>query len=217
MASIPCSIVFKKPMYPPPADAPLIEMSSLMFSQMHKYNESVPFMSANGTFVSIMRVRDGSVQHIRKNSPVKINLVDGVSVEVCGATVKFNKLPGRSVEAFCQITPFKFESLQKPTIIPEICFNFHRPAITAGTLSLGLGDFMVVFKHGGVPDIIIFITDASMQALWPAETISKVFCDLVRTFKRGGSELHVDMKSYARYMVDHIDPDFMWWEVVDAL
>jgi hypothetical protein len=161
-----------------------------------------------------MRVRDGKVQHLRRNSEIKIALGDKLNMRVSGTSVEFDRLPGMSVEAFCHVTPYKFESLQKPTIVPEICVNFHCSAITSNAISLGLGDFMVFFQRERVPDIIIFITDASMQAAWPTETMSNVYRDLVGTFMYEKGELQVNMEMYALYMVRHIDPDFMFWEVL---
>jgi hypothetical protein len=208
MAKLPGALVFKKPMDP----ITPFEMSSDRFLQMQNSNEVIPFMSPDGTRVTFMRVRDGKVQHIQKNGAVKITLPDGLNVRVRGTSVEFDKLPGTTVEAFCQVSPYKFESLQKPTIVPEICVNFHCSAITSNKISLGLGDFMVVFQRGRVPDIIIFITDASMQAAWPTGTMSEVYRDLVGTFKYEGGELQVDMEAYVKYMVRHIEPAFMSWE-----
>jgi hypothetical protein len=210
MANLPAAPVFKKP-----ADSNTpFEMSSIGFSQMQNSNEVVPFMSADGTFLTVMRVRDGDVQHLRRNGAIKMALGDGLHMRVTGSTVEFDRLPGASVEAFCQVTPYKFESLQKPTIVPEICVNFHCSAITSNKVSFGLGDFMVVFKRGRIPDIIIFFTDASMQLAWPTGLMSNVYRDLVGTFKYEGGELKVDMEAYVVYMITHIEPELISSEIL---
>ncbi len=187
-------------------------MATLSFDQLHTLNHNIPRGTPNATFLTIMRLRDRKFQHLRRKDPIRIQANGDLSLTIESNTVRFSGPPSGVLEIFCQCTPFKMEALQKPTIVQDLAFNFVRHNVVSERVTLGLGDFIVLFKHGRIPDTVIFMTDLSMQMAWPAAAIELVFPAFVGTFFQNTPDFRVNYGLYCSYVKRHIDDSFVWWE-----
>jgi hypothetical protein len=189
----------------------------LGFDQLHTLNDHISRGTPGTTFLTIMRLRDGKFQHLQRKDPINIQVHQDLSLTVQSNTVQVNGKPSEFIEVFSQCTPYKMEALQKPTVVQDLAFNFVRLKAISERFSLGLGDFIVIFKRGHIPDTIVFLTDLSMQMAWPAATIAQVFPAFVGTFFQNTPDFRINYGLYCSYVKRHIDDSFVWWEYMPTV
>jgi hypothetical protein len=183
------------------------------FDNLHRLNKPVEYGAANATFLSMLRLRDGKIQHLHRDKAIRVNVNRGLYIDVEATTMRFNSSPVGFVDIFTQCTSHKLEALEKPVILSDLGFNFqYTPHTNARSATLGLGDFIVLFREGLTPDTVIFITDRPMQVdlKLSGPTIARTYTELAKTFRRDGVEglLRVDYALYVEYIRRCIDENF---------
>jgi hypothetical protein len=189
------------------------------FDNLHLLNRHVAPGESGATFLTMLRLRDLKFQHLYRNYSIRVNVNSGLHADVRSNSVSFNGSPVGAVEMFVQCTSHKLDALMKPVILSDLGFNFmHIP--TEQQVTLGLGDFIVLFKAGVTPDTVIIMTDRSMQADWDlaGPTIAKSFAGLVKTFRRNYSyDLRIDYALYVLYIQSCIDENFVVSEALEGV
>ena len=167
---------------------------SYSFDNIHALNRPVAPGAAMVTRLTMLRLRDEKFQHLHSDRAIRVNVNRGLHADVEATSVRFNGSPAGSVEMFVQCTSYKLEAVMKPVILSDLGFNFMRiPSEQRATI--GLGDFIVLFRGGVMPDTVIFMTDLPMQKDFDlfGPTIAKAFAGLVKTFRRDGAyDLRID-------------------------
>ena len=180
------------------------------FDNIHLLNRPVAPGEAGATFLTMLRLRDQKFQHLHRNYSIRVNVTPGLHMDVRAHSVTFNGSPVGAVEMFVQCTSHKLEALIKPVILSDLGYKFRRiPAEQQATL--GLGDFIVLYRGGVTPATVIFMTDRPMQADWElyGSTIARAFAGLVNTFRRNDAyDLRVDYSMYVLYIQSCIDENF---------
>ncbi len=181
------------------------------FDNLHALNRPVAPGAANATFLTMLRLRDGMFQQLHSNRSIRVNVNRGLFADVEANSVRFNRSPAGFAEIFVQCTTYKLEALMKPVVLSDLGFNFTHIPSTEQRFTLGLGDFIVLFRGGVMPDTVIFMTDRSMQNDWKVAgpSIVHAFTGLVKTFRRDGEhDLRIDYALYVEYIRSCIDENF---------